>query len=490
MFYPSLKEAKKLAAGFSVIPIAMELMADLKTSIQILRSLEHSGENCFLLESVTNADNWSRYSFLGFRPTVSIRGSKGILTSTKQGTSTSEIADPVSTLRSTLSAHRSPTVAGLPPFTGGFVGYFSYDFLAYTQPAPTLQAKNAEGFEDFHLMLVDKVIAFDHFRQKIVLIVNVSTEDLEQKYAEGIARLKDMERLVLSTAEAPTKPARCGAFSAQFSKEEFSGNVEILKQHIREGDIFQAVLSNRFSADFQGSLLETYRMLRTTSPSPYMVYMHLDDLEIACASPETLVSLRGNALKAFPLAGTRPRSSDDAVNAARAQELLHDEKELSEHDMLVDLARNDLGKISRFGTVEVERRHEIKHYSHVMHLASAVSGELRPELDALDAITATLPAGTLSGAPKKRACELIDRLENQKRGPYGGAMGYIDFSGNADFCIGIRMALRKGDRVFVQAGAGIVADSDPAREYEEIQHKARGVMDALRGEERQYAYTD
>lgn len=479
MFYPPLETARELSEGYSIMPVALEMMADVKTSIEILRNIAEDDGNYFILESVAGTDGWSRYSFLGYRPTMTVRGTDRIITITEKGQTRNVIEEPVDLIRGILDAYKSPAVKGLPPFTGGFVGYFSYDFVKYTQTAPILKAKNTERLEDFSLMLIDKVIAFDHFRQKIFLIVNIATDHLEQNYANGVAALKDMERLVLESARQRVPGGRCGEFAAAFTQEEYCKGVEVLRSHIREGNIFQAVLSNRFTAPFEGTLLETYRTLRTTNPSPYMVYLHMGDMEIVCTSPETLVTLRGGKLNSFPLAGTRPRIEDEAENMRRAEELLSDEKELSEHDMLVDLARNDLGKISRFGSVKVETLHQVKQYSHVMHIASMVTGEIEKGLDALDAVLATLPAGTLSGAPKKKACELIDGLENSKRGPYGGAIGYIDFTGNADFCIGIRMAVKKGDRVFVQAGAGIVADSNPEAEYKETLYKAQAVMNAL-----------
>ncbi len=483
MFYPSLKKAKQLSKGYMRIPVAMELMADLKTSIEILRNIKNKSEHCFILESVAGADSWSRYSFLGYMPTLTIKGCDGVITMTENGTSSTRIASPIKMLRELLREYRSPVVEGLPPFTGGLVGYFSYDFMKYITPAPALNGKNPQKFDDFQLMLMDKVIAFDHFKQKIFLITNISSQGLEQNYANAVATLKDMERLVLENTVYPAENITCGKFSAAMEKERFCQGVEALRRHIVEGDIFQAVLSNRYSAPFEGSLLETYRVLRTTNPSPYMVYMHLDDMEIACSSPETLVTLRGGKLNSFPLAGTKPRCDDDMENTRRGEALLGDEKELSEHDMLVDLARNDLAKISAFGSVALENYRQVKHYSHVMHIASTVTGVIAEGKDALDAVAATLPAGTLSGAPKKKACELIDELEDSKRGPYGGAMGYIDFTGNADFCIGIRMAVRKNGNVFVQSGAGIVADSVPEHEYEETLHKARVIMEALGSEE-------
>ena len=400
MFYPPLETARELSEGYSIMPVALEMMADVKTSIEILRNIAEDDGNYFILESVAGTDGWSRYSFLGYRPTMTVRGTDRIITITEKGQTRNVIEEPVDLIRGILDAYKSPAVKGLPPFTGGFVGYFSYDFVKYTQTAPILKAKNTERLEDFSLMLIDKVIAFDHFRQKIFLIVNIATDHLEQNYANGVAALKDMERLVLESARQRVPGGRCGEFAAAFTQEEYCKGVEVLRSHIREGNIFQAVLSNRFTAPFEGTLLETYRTLRTTNPSPYMVYLHMGDMEIVCTSPETLVTLRGGKLNSFPLAGTRPRIEDEAENMRRAEELLSDEKELSEHDMLVDLARNDLGKISRFGSVKVETLHQVKQYSHVMHIASMVTGEIEKGLDALDAVLAPLPAGTLSGGPK------------------------------------------------------------------------------------------
>jgi len=290
-----------------------------------------------------------------------------------------------------------------------------------------------------------------------------------------------MERMVLEDlpAGARENSFHCGSFTAAFSKEKFCEMVEKTRAYIREGDIFQTVISNRFTAPFQGDLLEVYRTLRTINPSPYMVYLKDDDLAIACASPETLISLKEGKLSTYPLAGTCPRGADEAEDEALIESLLQDEKELSEHDMLVDLGRNDLGKVSKFGSVTVSEYRQVKRFSNVSHIASRVNGQLQDGKDALDAIGATLPAGTLSGAPKKRACEIIDELEGIRRGVYGGAIGYIDFTGNMDMCIGIRMAVVKNSKIFVQAGAGIVADSVPEKEYEETINKSRAIIRAL-----------
>ena len=329
-------------------------------------------------------------------------------------------------------------------------------------------------------MLFDKVIAFDHVRQKIVLIVNMALSDVEVGYNKAKLELEQLVSLLKTGEKKQEAPGRLpGEVTPLFSKEQFCAMVETAKHHIREGDIFQIVLSNRLSAPFEGSLLDTYRVLRTINPSPYMFYFSGTDVEVAGASPETLVKLKDGVLHTFPLAGTRPRGKTDEEDKALEESLLHDEKELAEHNMLVDLGRNDLGKVSKFGTVQVEKLHSIERYSHVMHIGSTVRGEIRDDRDALDAIEAVLPAGTLSGAPKIRACQLIGELENNKRGIYGGAIGYIDFTGNMDTCIAIRIAYKKNGRVFVRSGAGIVADSVPETEYQECINKAKAVVSAL-----------
>ena len=329
-------------------------------------------------------------------------------------------------------------------------------------------------------MLFDKIIAFDNLRQKLILIVNMPLDDIEVGYNKAVLELRRLEELI-RTGEKKQEPGGrlLGKITPLFDREQFCAMVEKAKHHIREGDIFQIVLSNRLSAPFEGSLLNTYRILRTINPSPYMFYFSGTDVEAAGASPETLVKLQDGVLHTFPLAGTRPRGRTDEEDRLMEEELLTDEKELAEHNMLVDLGRNDLGKISKFGSVQVEKLHFIERFSHVMHIGSTVRGEIREENDALDAVEAVLPAGTLSGAPKIRACQLIGELENNKRGIYGGAVGYIDFTGNMDTCIGIRIAYKKNGKVFVRSGAGIVADSVPEREYEECINKAKAVMNAL-----------
>lgn len=481
MIRPTMSEAKMLAEGNHMIPISLEIFSDVKTPIEILKNIREKNKQWYILESISGSDTWGRYTFLGYHPTLTLSGTSGVIT-IKQGNSTNVILEqPIKRIRDTLTQYKSPRLSYLPPFTGGLVGYFAYEFLQNFIPGIKLRAKNEEKFQDFNLMVIDKVIAFDHFKQKMYLIVHISTEDLENSYIEGVTRLKDMERLVFQHSETdPKTVSECGEFSAAFSQEQFSEMVTKVKDHIKEGDIFQAVISNRFQAPFKGDLMETYRILRTTNPSPYMVYMRLDDMEIACSSPETLVSLRDGVINSFPLAGTCPRGETEQEDTTLINALLHDEKELAEHDMLVDLARNDVGRVSTFGSVNVKEYRQVKCFSHVSHISSQVTGRLAEGVDALDVISSALPAGTLSGAPKKRACEIIDQAEGIKRGVYGGAIGYIDFSGNMDMCIGIRMAVLKDGYVFVQSGAGVVADSIPEKEYQESQNKARAVIDALK----------
>ena len=477
--YPEQSEIRELAASgkYRIAPVSCELMADLLTPIRALQILKSVSSHVYMLESVTEKDRWGRYTFLGFDPKLSITCIDGVM---HAGSLTFSTDDPSAALRQILADYKSPRIPGLPPFTGGLVGYFSYDYLAYAEPSVRTVVNDTEHFQDVDLMLFDKVIAFDSFRQKIILIANMSLEDPETSYNHAVLELSQLRDLLLKGTPGKEKAGHLeGDVTALFSREAYCGMVEKAKTYIREGDIFQIVLSNRLEAPFSGSLLNTYRVLRTLNPSPYMFYFSGTDMEVAGASPETLVKLEDGVLHTFPLAGTRPRGKNEEEDRRLEAELLSDEKELAEHNMLVDLGRNDLGKISEFGSVEVEKLHSIERYSHVMHIGSTVRGRIRPEYDALSAVEAVLPAGTLSGAPKIRACQLIGELENNKRGIYGGAIGYIDFTGNLDTCIAIRIAYKKNGKVFVRSGAGIVADSVPEKEYEECLNKAKAVLQAL-----------
>jgi len=430
-----------------------------------------------MLESAQANETWGRYTFLGYDPKMEITCLDGEM---KLGSLKVKTDNPSQYLRQILGEYKSPRFSYLPSFTGGLVGYFSYDFLGYSEPSVRVKVEDSEAFKDIDLMLFDKVIAFDNLRQKIILIVNMKLSDPEIEYNRATMELQRLVTL-LRTGEKRNEPGGklLGEVTPLFNKEQFCEMVEKAKHHIREGDIFQIVLSNRLSAPFEGSLLNTYRMLRTINPSPYMFYFSGTDVEVAGASPETLVKLENGILHTFPLAGTRPRGKTEEEDRALEAGLLADEKELAEHNMLVDLGRNDLGRISKFGTVAVEKLHSIERYSHVMHIGSTVRGEIDEKYDALDAISAVLPAGTLSGAPKIRACQLIGELENNKRGIYGGAIGYIDFTGNMDTCIAIRIAYKKNGKAFVRSGAGIVADSVPEMEYQECLNKAKASLRAL-----------
>lgn len=477
---PSLSTVKELASTgqYKVLPVSCEILSDFITPIEALRVLKQVSTHCYLLESVAEHEKWGRYTFLGYDPKLEITCLDGQM---KAGNIRLTTQAPSQVLRQILADYKSPRFDYLPSFTGGLVGYFSYDYLGYSEPAVRVPVQDTESFQDLDLMLFDKVIAFDNFRQTIILIVNMSLDDPETNYRKAVLELEQMAQL-LRTGQRKQEPAGrlLGEVTPLFDKDTYCGMVERAKHFIREGDIFQIVLSNRLSAPFEGSLLNTYRVLRTLNPSPYMFYFSGTDVEVAGASPETLVKLENGVLHTFPLAGTRPRGKTEEEDLALEEGLLSDTKELSEHDMLVDLGRNDLGKISKFGSVQVERLHSIERFSHVMHIGSTIRGELADGKDALDAVAAVLPAGTLSGAPKIRACKLIGELENNKRGIYGGAIGYLDFTGNMDTCIAIRIAYKKNGTVFVRSGAGIVADSVPEKEYQECINKAQAVVNALK----------
>ena len=469
-----LKENKE----YTLAPVSMEILSDFITPIEAVRILKATSTHAYLLESAKANENWGRYTFLGFEPELSISCIDG-----KMNVDGKEFtcADPTNYLRELLKKYKSPRISSLPPFTGGLVGYFSFDFINYKEPSTKMNIDDSEGFKDIDLMLFKDVIAFDNVKQKIILITNIELDkDLNIEYEKALQRLNSIKELLYTGKKSFEGGKLLGEVTPLFSKDEFSDMIGKAKHHIHEGDIFQIVLSNRLQANFEGSLFDTYRVLRTVNPSPYMFYFSGTDVEVAGASPETLVKLEDGILHTFPLAGTRPRGKSEKEDKELETELLADEKELAEHNMLVDLGRNDLGKISKFGSVVVEKFHSIERYSHVMHIGSTVRGEIRPEYDALNALEAVLPAGTLSGAPKIRACQLIEELENNKRGIYGGAIGYIDFTGNMDTCIAIRLAYKKNGKVFIRSGAGIVADSDPDKEYMESINKAGAVVDALK----------
>ena len=488
MYIPSVEEAAKLANDYDQIPVKREILADIRTPIQVLKILKKHSGHVYMLESVKNQDHWGRYTFLGFNPIeciTCVNGDLKVMDDEGNVVFEQHTAHPALYLKEKLAGLKSPRLPDFPSFTGGLVGYFAYDYIKYSEPGLVLDADDSEHFKDMDLMLFDKVIAFDNVKQKIVIIANVKTDNLEENYNDAVKAIDNIADLIEHGEEAFVENGRLVSdYRPLFDEGAYCEMVEKGKKYIYEGDIFQVVLSNRLDADFEGSLFNTYRVLRTLNPSPYMFYFSGDDMEACGASPETLVKLEDGVLHTFPLAGTRRRGKDEEEDKALEEELLADEKECAEHNMLVDLGRNDIGKISEFNSVEVEEYMSIERFSHVMQIGSTVRGQIKEGKDALDAIDAILPAGTLSGAPKLRACEIINELEDSKRGMYGGAIGYIDFTGNLDTCIAIRLVFKKNGKVFVRSGAGIVADSVPKKEYEECLNKAKAVITAIEMAER------
>jgi len=487
MFKPSLDEAKAIADKnqFNIIPLCTEIFSDMYTPVDVIRKLMNVSKHCFILESAEDNKTWGRYTFLGFDPSLEITCLNGVMNINSSEKKIINTDNPNRQIQEILDQNKSVKFDYMPPFTGGLVGYFAYDYAKYYEPslklgAPHQASYDEECFNDVDLMLFDKVIAFDNYKQKIILIVNIKTVNIEVEYENGKAQLEKLKNLIKTGCYAQIPPAGIKSdFKPLFTKDEYCKMVTKAKDHIKEGDIFQVVLSNRYEADFEGSVFDTYRVLRTINPSPYMFYFSGSNLEIAGASPETLVKLHNGKLFTYPLAGTRKRGETDKEDAALEKDLLSDEKELAEHNMLVDLGRNDLGKISKFGSVKVEKYLSVLKFSHVMHIGSTVTGDIIEDKTGLDAINAVLPAGTLSGAPKIRAMQIINEQEKNKRGIYGGAIGYLDFTGNMDTCIAIRIVYKRNKKVFIRSGAGIVADSNSESEYQECVNKCKAAMTAL-----------
>lgn len=482
MIYPTLEEAIQILSNgnYRRIPIKMELHADMITPVMALKRLKKVSKQCFMLESAEASSKGGRYTYLGFDPILGVSCKDGILTVSGDRTLQKKVLHPKEIIREILKENLAPTLEQMPPFAGGFAGYFSFDYMKYAEPKVKLSTVGDENDQDVELYLFEKIIAFDHYSHKLMLMINICAEELETAYQKGITELEKMKELLMKGEFDDTPKLQLKSeFRELFSKEEYCEMVEKGKHYIKEGDLFQIVLSNRLEASAEGSLLDTYRVLRTLNPSPYMFYFVSDEVEIAGASPETLVKLNDGELQTFPLAGSRPRGKDDEEDKRMVAELLSDEKECAEHNMLVDLGRNDLGRISEIGSVKVENYMSVEKFSHIMHISSQVTGQIKEGKDALDALDAILPAGTLSGAPKIRACQRICELEQSKRGIYGGAIGYLDLSGNMDTCIGIRLAYKKNGKLMIRTGAGIVADSVPQKEYEECGNKAKAVIRAV-----------
>lgn len=486
-FYPSPDEIRKIGESgeYKRVPLKAELFSDSFTTIDTLRSLKAAGHEVFLLESAENDERFGRWSFLGYKPTLELTVRNSVVKIRRFSSSETETINtdsPKEVISRIVSENRMPRLEEFPPFAGGLVGYFSYDYIKYGEKKlKSVLEENESDFNDADLMLFDRILAFDSYRQKLVIISSVDLSDVEGSYEEAKRRIKETISLLIGRNKAYFEPLRLKEpLKPEFSKDRFASMVRKAIHYIYEGDIFQVVLSNPMKAEAEGSLFDVYRVLRSSNPSPYMFYFTSDDIEIAGSSPETLLKLDDSRLFTYPLAGTRKRGRSAEEDKALAEELLSDEKECSEHNMLVDLGRNDIGRVSEIGSVEVTSYMKIVRYSHVMHIASTVEGTLRKDLDSLDALESILPAGTLSGAPKIRASEIIQELEGIKRGLYGGAIGYVDFSGNLDTAIAIRLVYKKNGRLCVHTGAGIVADSQADKEAEECMNKAMSTLTAIR----------
>ena len=473
---PSLDEARALAAEHSLVPLRHTFIADTETPVSAYLKLRGSGPS-FLLESAEGGQRVGRWSFLGVQQRSVIRLDAGALTVDSERR---DFDDPYAAVTEELARYRAAPLADLPPFAGGAVGLFGYDLVRYAEPTVG-ERSNELAMPDLALMVSDVLLAFDHLRRELTILANVfAGDDLERAYGDAVAAIADVrERLTGPVARVRREPREAPRWESNVGNEGYARGVDVAKDYIRAGDIYQVVPSQRWSADCPVDAFSIYRGLRAVNPSPYMYFLDFDDFQIAGASPEVLVTVSGRHVSQRPIAGTRPRGATLDEDNRRAESLLADEKERAEHVMLVDLARNDLGRVSEYGSVHVDELMAVESYSHVMHIVSEVSGTLREDVTAMDALRASLPAGTLSGAPKIRAMQIIDELEPTKRGPYGGAVGYLSYTGDLDTCIYIRSALVKDGRVHMQAGAGIVADSDPDYEVRETEAKAEAVMKAI-----------
>jgi anthranilate synthase component 1 len=473
---PGLEEARELARDHSVVPLRHTFIADTETPVSAYLKLRGSGPS-FLLESAEGGQRVGRWSFLGVHPRAVIRLDDGVL---RVNGEERAFDDPYSAVAEELSRYQAAPLADLPPFAGGAVGLFGYDLVRWAEP--TVGARSDElGVPELALMVSDVLLAFDHLRRELTILANVfAGDDLDRGYADAVAAIADVrERLAGPVPRTRREPRDPPAFESNVGNEGFARGVEIAKDYIRAGDIYQVVPSQRWSAGAPVEAFSIYRGLRAVNPSPYMYFLDFEDFQIAGASPEVLVTVKGRHVFQRPIAGTRPRGATLDEDNRLAESLLADEKERAEHVMLVDLARNDLGRVSQYGSVQVGELMAVETYSHVMHIVSEVSGTLRDGVGAMDALRASLPAGTLSGAPKIRAMQIIDELEPNARGPYGGAVGYLSYTGDLDTCIYIRSAIVKDGTVHVQAGAGIVADSDPDYEVRETEAKAAAVFRAI-----------
>ncbi|CAM3394850.1 anthranilate synthase component I [Marinicrinis lubricantis] len=490
MVSPGLDKVLELSETYNLVPVSKSILADTETPIRLFHHF-HEEEYCFLLESVEGGVNWARYSFIGTEPFLIVRGKNGHVVMEKDGEVLTASEKPLEALKGLLAKYRSPNLDELPRFSGGAVGFFGYDLLQYYEKLPAHRHDDLQ-MDDMQFMFCDQVIVFDHLKQQIKVVANVhvpegaSRSDVERAYQAAVDKIDTLLYKLQQPvqAEAMNRKAdqqvRLGELKSNLTPDQYKQNVVRAKEYIRSGDIFQVVLSQRFEMETEASPLHVYRVLRSVNPSPYMYYLKMKEEVLVGSSPELLVRVEDGRVQTRPIAGTRPRGKTDEEDQALEKELLADQKELAEHLMLVDLGRNDIGRVSKYGTVSCDSFMDIERYSHVMHIVSNVSGELREDKDFFDAFISCLPAGTVSGAPKIRAMEIIAELENEARGAYAGAIGYLGFSGNLDTCITIRTIIFKNGKAYVQAGAGIVWDSDPQKEYEETVNKAKALLTSIR----------
>jgi len=492
-----LQQVISMASSYNLIPIVRRVMADTETPIRLFKHFAKK-EHAFLLESVEGGAKWARYSFIGTDPFMMLYGKNGEMVLEQQGSKQVLYDKPLELLKAKLRAFRTPVIEDFPPFTGGAIGFFGYDLLQYYEKLPAHRIDDM-SMNDIQFMFCDQIIVFDHLKQQLLLVSNIHIADgandreIEEAYMATLNKidaLTDEIRSVNIVTDIPSGNMNMdpdlGEVKSNLTKVQFIANVNQAKEYIRAGDIFQVVLSQRFNIETTVDPLHVYRVLRVMNPSPYMYYLKMGEQVIVGTSPEALVKVSNGKVETRPIAGTRPRGATVEEDKRLEQELLADEKERAEHLMLVDLGRNDIGKVSKFGSVRCDSFMEIERYSHVMHIVSNVSGELREDKDFFDAFISCLPAGTVSGAPKLRAMEIIAELENEARGAYAGAIGYLGFGGSMDACITIRTIIFKNNRAYVQSGAGIVWDSNPESEYLETVNKAKASLKAIRVAEQMF----
>ncbi len=485
MYLPGKDDFSQLAQQGNLIPVYREILADMETPVSAFRKID-DGQTAFLLESIEGGEKWARYSFLGSGPARVFRCRDHYYEVCSAGTieESGQVEDPLNKLRELMAVYQPVELDGLPRFFGGAVGYLGYDMVRFVEDLPDANPRQIDGW-DACFMFTERLLIFDNMRQKVKLVCNVHVQEDEDPSVAYQRGQQQIEQMLVQLRQPLQLDGEEGSgdgrqqFEANFKQDDFKRAVERCKEYIRAGDIFQVVISQRFSGRLQSDPFNVYRALRTINPSPYMFFLRFGDSVVVGASPEVLVRKEGDQIDVRPIAGTLPRGETVAEDLALEQQLLADPKERAEHIMLVDLGRNDVGRVAMGGTVEVSELMVVERYSHVMHIVSNVRGRLRPGLDSFDVFCAAFPAGTLSGSPKIRAMEIIDEMEPVRREVYGGAVGYFSFSGNMDLAIAIRTLQIEKDTFYLQAGAGIVADSDPEMEYRETLNKARGVKRAI-----------